>query len=91
METPDLLKAGSVHTLKIRRDQVDGVIETPGGAHFTECPSDYGRDEAFQKEYAAAAKDEAAWNEFTARYLSLESEEAYREAVAARSAGEGSK
>ena len=34
---------------------VDGVIEAPNGAHFTECPPDYGRDEAFQKEYALAA------------------------------------
>ena len=37
---------------------VDGVIEAPGGAHFTECPPDYGRDEAFQSEYAATAKDD---------------------------------
>ena len=31
---------------------VDGVVEAPRGAHFTECPPDYGRDEAFQREYA---------------------------------------
>ena len=35
----------------------DGVVEAPIGAHFTECVPDYGRDEAFQKEYAASAKD----------------------------------
>jgi glutaconate CoA-transferase subunit A len=82
--TEDFLKAGSVHTMRINRMMVDGVIEAPGGAHFTECPPDYGRDEAFQREYAAAAKDPEAWAAFEARYLKLESEEAYREAVEAR-------
>jgi glutaconate CoA-transferase subunit A len=82
--TEDFLKAGSVHTMRINRMMVDGVIEAPGGAHFTECPPDYGRDEAFQREYAAAAKDPEAWAAFEARYLDLESEEAYQEAVRAR-------
>lgn len=82
--TEDFLKAGSVHTMRINRMMVDGVVEAPGGAHFTECPPDYGRDEAFQREYAAAAKDPEAWAAFEARYLELESEEAYREAVRAR-------
>jgi glutaconate CoA-transferase subunit A len=54
------------------------VIETPGGAHFTECPPDYGRDEAFQREYAAAARDPEKWAGFAARYLELESEAAYQ-------------
>ena len=62
------------------------VIETPNGAHFTECPPDYGRDEAFQREYAATAKDLEAWQAFRARYLDLPSEEAYQAAVQARSA-----
>ncbi len=48
--TDALLKEGPIHTLKINRMMVDGVIEAPGGAHFTECPPDYNRDEAFQKE-----------------------------------------
>lgn len=69
VETPDLAKAGSVHTLKIHRALIDGVIEAPGGAHFTECPPDYGRDEAFQREYAATAKDPVAWQDFRAKYL----------------------
>jgi glutaconate CoA-transferase subunit A len=86
VETADLLKGGSVHTLKINRSMVDAVIETPNGAHFTECPPDYGRDEAFQREYAATAKDPEAWQAFRARYLDLPSEEAYRAAVQARSA-----
>lgn len=82
--TRDLLSQGSLHTLKINRTMVDGVIEAPGGAHFTECPPDYGRDEVFQKEYAATAKDPEAWKEFKARYLDLASEAEYQKAVKAR-------
>ena len=77
----DFLKAGSVHTLRINRTMVDGVIETPNGAHFTECPPDYGRDEAFQRSYAATAKDPDAWDAFEKRYLAVGSEEEYQEAV----------
>jgi glutaconate CoA-transferase subunit A len=81
VETTDLLKAGSFHTLALHRGLVDGVIETPGGAHFTECPPDYGRDEAFQREYAAAARDPEQWAAFEAHYLQLESEADYQERV----------
>ena len=31
-----------------------GTAEAPGGAHFTTCEPDYGRDEAFQARYASA-------------------------------------
>jgi len=79
--TEDLLAEGTVHTLKINRMMVDGVVEAPGGAHFTECPPDYGRDEAFQKEYAATAGDPEAWSAFRSRYLDLGSEREYQEAV----------
>jgi len=82
--TKDLLAEGSLHTLKINRTMVDGVIEAPGGAHFTECPPDYGRDEAFQREYAATARDPAAWEAFKTRYLETESEAEYQAAVRAR-------
>ncbi|HVN38518.1 MAG TPA: CoA-transferase [Myxococcota bacterium] len=80
----DFLKEGALQTLVIHRLMVDGVIETPNGAHFTECPPDYGRDEAFQREYANAARDTASWEAFARRYLSLDSERAYQEAVRAR-------
>jgi glutaconate CoA-transferase subunit A len=82
--TEGLLEGGSIHTLRINRMMVDGVIEAPGGAHFTECPPDYGRDEAFQREYAATAKDPEAWAAFKARYLDLGSEAEYQGAVGAR-------
>jgi len=84
VRTDDFLKEGTLHTLLLNRTMVDGVIETPHGAHFTECPPDYGRDEAFQREYAASAKDEGAWQAFFDRYLALEDEAAYQRAVAAR-------
>ena len=84
VRTEDFLKEGTLQTLVINRLMVDGVIETPNGAHFTECPPDYGRDEAFQREYANAARDAASWEAFARRYLSLESERAYQEAVRAR-------
>jgi glutaconate CoA-transferase, subunit A len=78
--TEDFLKEGSVHTLRINRLLVSGVIETPNGAHFTECPPDYARDEAFQKEYAASAKTDEAWDAFKAKYLDV-SEADYQKAV----------
>jgi glutaconate CoA-transferase subunit A len=84
VETSDLLKGGPLQSLLLSRAQVDGVIEAPGGAHFTECPPDYERDEAFQREYARSARDPQAWEAFRARYLELESESAYQEAVRAR-------
>jgi glutaconate CoA-transferase subunit A len=89
VDTRDFSKYGSFHTLKLNRTMVDGVVETPGGAHFTECPPDYGRDEAFQRAYAASARDAEAWQAFRARFLELESEAAYQDAV--RAWREGSK
>ncbi len=82
--TAELLGDASVHTLRINRMMVDGVVETPHGAHFTECPPDYGRDEVFQREYAATAGDPAAWTAFEAKYLHVESEAGYQRAVQSR-------
>jgi glutaconate CoA-transferase subunit A len=53
------------------------VIEAPGGAHFTECLPDYGRDEAFQRRYAATARSDESWDEFDARFLQVD-DETYR-------------
>lgn len=82
--TENLLDEGTFHTLRINRSMVDGVIESPNGAHFTSCEPDYDRDEAFQKDYATAAKDPEAWAEFESTYLSGSSEADYQEAVRAR-------
>jgi glutaconate CoA-transferase, subunit A len=81
--TERLLDEGSFHTLRINRSMVDGVVESPNGAHFTTCEPDYGRDEAFQREYATAARDPETWQAFVDRYLSG-SESEYQEAVRAR-------
>jgi glutaconate CoA-transferase, subunit A len=80
VDTAALLDEGSVHTLRINRSMVHGVVEAPGGAHFTSCAPDYERDEAFQREYAATAKDEQAWDAFKARYLDVDESE-YQAAV----------
>ena len=80
VSTDELAAAGSLHTLKIHRMFVTGVVETPGGAHFTSCEPDYGRDEAFQKAYVAAAADPEQWAAFRARYLDVD-ESAYQAAV----------
>ncbi|MEY4361337.1 MAG: hypothetical protein RL391_643 [Actinomycetota bacterium] len=78
--TADLLKEGTFHTLKINRSMVDGVIAAPNGAHFTTCEPDYGRDEAFQKAYVDAARDEQSWRAFVDRFLSSD-EAGYQNAV----------
>ncbi len=82
VETSDLLKEGSFHTLKINRLMVDGVVETPNGAHFTTCTPDYERDEKFQRAYAQAAADPQAWEAFRQRFLAGD-EDAYQAAVRA--------
>ena len=82
--TDELAAGGPVQSLRIHRLDTDGVVEAPGGAHFTECPPDYGRHEAFQKMYAATAKTDEAWDEFRAGWLDL-SESDYQ----ARRAAEG--
>src|SRR3569833_2772389 len=80
VDTADLLGDGGVPSQLISRVHVTGVAETPGGAHFTSCAPDHDRDEAFQKEYARAAADPAAGEEFRRRYLDGD-EAAYLEAV----------
>ncbi|GAA3215726.1 CoA transferase subunit A [Nonomuraea helvata] len=55
----DLMKEGPVQSLLISRSMVAGVVEAPGGAGFTSCEPDYGRDEALQRRYV-----ETPWEEF---------------------------
>jgi glutaconate CoA-transferase subunit A len=78
--TDELTRQAPVQTLLLQRWMVHGVVEAPGGAHFTSCDPDYGRDEAFQREYADAAADPQRWTEFYERYLAGD-EDAYRAAV----------
>jgi glutaconate CoA-transferase subunit A len=82
-DTAGLTVDTPVQRLLLNRMMVTGVVEAPNGAHFTSCTPDYDRDEAFQKAYAAAAKDEAgAWAEFEQRFLAGD-EQTYQDAVAA--------
>jgi glutaconate CoA-transferase subunit A len=72
---------GPLGAVTVHRLLTDGVAESPGGAHFTACPPDYGRDEAFQKEYAQAAAGGDEWAAFKSRYLDVD-DHGYRAAVA---------
>ncbi len=83
VETAELSKEGSHHTLRISRLWTDGVVETPNGAHFTSCVPDYERDEAFQREYAASAASEDAWAAWQTAWLDLD-EADYQAKLAAR-------
>jgi len=82
--TEALTAEGTFHTLRISRLMVTGVVEAPNGAHFTECPPDYGRDEAFQKEYAATASSPELWAAFQEKYLDVADEAEYQQRIGAR-------
>ncbi|MGN6609269.1 MAG: CoA transferase subunit A [Jatrophihabitans sp.] len=58
--TAELAAAAPPQALLLNRMMVDGVVEAAGGAGFTSCVPDYGRDEAAQRDYAAA-DDPVAW------------------------------
>jgi len=81
VDTAELTGTAPVQTLLLNRANVHGVVETPHGAHFTTAVPDYGRDERFQRHYAAAAKDPDAWPGFVDRFLSGD-ETAYQREVA---------
>jgi len=81
VDTAGLTVDAPVQRLLISRMMVDGVVETPNGAHFTNCVPDYERDEPFQRAYAAAAADDDAWTAFEERFLSGD-EATYQAAVA---------
>jgi glutaconate CoA-transferase subunit A len=85
VDTEQFASEGALQTMCISRLLTDGVVETPGGAHFTACVPDYARDEAFQKEYVAAAGDPDAWSAFGQRYLEV-GEDDYQTAVTRASA-----
>jgi glutaconate CoA-transferase subunit A len=82
IDTAGLTVDAAIQTLLVNRMMADGVIETPNGAHFTDCLPTYGRDERFQKAYATAAKQPEAWAAFERQFLAG-SEADYQAAVAA--------
>jgi glutaconate CoA-transferase subunit A len=81
VDTAGLTVDTPVQRLLVSRMMVDGVVETPHGAHFTTCTPDYERDEPFQKAYAAAAAGtDDEWAAFEERFLAGD-EAAYQAAV----------
>ncbi|MGW7265847.1 CoA transferase subunit A [Streptomyces sp. NPDC054842] len=77
VETAALTADAAPQTLLLKRSYVTGVVEAPDGAHFTSCAPDHGRDETFQKLYAAMP-----YAEFAERFLSGD-ERDYQRAVRA--------
>ncbi|AQW55794.1 CoA transferase subunit A [Streptomyces violaceusniger] len=82
VDSAELRAEHGPQTLLVSRAFVNGVVEAPGGAHFTSCVPDYDRDETFQRAYAQAAADPEAWRRFTEQFLSGD-EDAYQAAVTA--------
>lgn len=81
VDTAGLTVDTPVQRLLLNRMMVTGVVETPNGAHFTNCVPDYERDERFQKAYAAAASgSDDDWAAFEQRFLAGD-EAAYQAAV----------
>lgn len=81
VETSEMIDNLPIQRMVLNRMMVDAVVETPNGAHFT-FAGEYGRDEAFQRHYAEAAKTDEGWAAFTQEFLSG-SEEDYQAAVVA--------
>jgi glutaconate CoA-transferase subunit A len=77
--TDELARGACLHSLRLNRMMVDGVVEAPLGAHFTDCQPDYGRDEPFQREYAATV-DPEKWRAFKSKYIDIPHDE-YRRLV----------
>ena len=73
--SPEELSGIELTRRRIARWMVTGVVEAPGGAHFTSCVPDYDRDEAFQREYAGTAKSDEAWEAFKTSWLDLSEDE----------------
>ncbi|WP_033286767.1 CoA transferase subunit A [Streptomyces sp. NRRL F-525] len=75
VDTAELMKEAPPQSLLVKRLSVTGVVEAPGGTHFTSCAPDHDRDEAFQRLYASTP-----WAEFSDRFLAGD-EQAYESAV----------
>jgi glutaconate CoA-transferase, subunit A len=55
VSTAELVESAPPQALLLNRMMVDAVVEAPGGAGFTSCVPDYGRDESAQRAYVDAA------------------------------------
>lgn len=61
MDTRAMVDAHPLTAMLLNRSEVTHVMNAPGGAGFTSCLPDYPRDEAAQREYAAAGDGIDAW------------------------------
>ena len=93
VSTEVLVKSVPTQRLLLNRMNVDKVVHTPNGAHFTfagtgaetsgpNVTADYGRDEKFQQFYVESAKDPETWEAFSNRFLQVD-EETYQHEVSA--------
>ncbi|MCZ4552024.1 CoA transferase subunit A [Gordonia rubripertincta] len=71
VSTEELIESVPLQRVLLNRLNVDRVVHTPNGAHFT-FAGDYGRDEAFQRFYAESAKTPEAWQAFSDRFLTVD-------------------
>lgn len=90
VDTEVLVKSVPTQRLLLNRMNVDRVVHTPNGAHFS-FAGDYGRDEAFQRFYVEQAKDADTWAAFRARFLDVDEPTYQREVVAWRAEQEDCK
>ncbi len=90
VDTEVLVKSVPTQRLLLNRMNVDRVVHTPNGAHFS-FAGDYGRDEAFQRFYVEQAKDADTWAAFRARFLDVDEPTYQREVVAWRAEQEDRK
>ncbi|MXP19907.1 acyl CoA--acetate/3-ketoacid CoA transferase subunit alpha [Gordonia sp. HNM0687] len=79
VSTEVLVKTVPTQRLLLNRMNVDRVVHTPNGAHFT-FAGEYGRDEKFQQFYVESAKDPDTWAAFSKRFLEVD-EADYQHAV----------
>ena len=79
VSTEVLVKTVPTQRLLLNRMNVDRVVHTPNGAHFT-FAGEYSRDERFQQFYVESAKDPDTWAAFSRRFLEVD-ETDYQHAV----------
>lgn len=77
----ELLKTGPPQTIWMDRSMVTGVVEIPFGAHPSSNVPDYGIDLPHFQAYNASAKSDAGWAEYRAKYVDLDSHDAYLRVV----------
>ncbi|GAB93237.1 CoA transferase subunit A [Gordonia rhizosphera] len=79
VSTEVLVKSVPTQRLLLNRMNVERVVHTPNGAHFT-FAGEYGRDERFQRFYVESAKTPEQWAAFSKRFLEVD-EADYQRAV----------